>query len=174
MNLFFYKKNYSKAVSKLFSIIAQAKTQHSDLINQTKTFFEEYKKSEAIFNTNIDRIRQIHDSLRVQLHDKPIIPGNESQLIIGYFEIFEKWFENGEKNDFEPVYNEIVKPILEVNKKFQNVPLILETNTLALNADYAFMNIEKIDNFMIKRCKDYIHFHKRAYRLTNVITKILK
>lgn len=172
----FCNKNYSKAVSKLFSLIAQIKVQNESLSSFTKLLFEDYRKHESLFNDNVDRLRQIHDELGMNLNNnnKLIIPNNGSELVQGYFKIFGDWINNGQKTDLTSVQTEIVLKMLELNKVFQNVPLILQTNDIALKAEIAYINIEKIDKMLATKCNDFIHFHKRAYKLTNVIIKILE
>lgn len=169
----FYKKNYSKAASKLFSLIAQIKVQNDTIAGFSKMLFEDYRKHEKKFYVNVDKLRQIHDELVVSLNGKQL-PPNDGELIQGYFRIFGDWQKAGEKTDIISEQNEIVLRTLEINKKFQNLPLILKTNDIALKADIAYINIEKIEGLLNDKFQDFIHFHKRAYKLTNVIVRILE
>lgn len=170
----FYKKKYSKAVSKLFSLIAQIKVQNDSIAGFSKMLFEEYKKHERQFYDNVDKLRQVHDELGINFNGKPIIPNTDGELVQGYFKIFGDWMKNGGKTDFESEQKEIVLKVLEINKGFQNIPLILQTNDIALKADLAYINIVKIDGILKNKFKDFIHFHRRANKLTNVIIEILK
>lgn len=170
----FYNKKYSKAVSKLFSLIAQIKVQNDSIAGFSKMLFEEYKKHEKQFYDNVDKLRQVHDELGINFNGKPIVPNTGGELVQGYFQIFGDWMKKGEKTDFESEQNEIVLKVLEINKHFQNIPLILQTNDIALKADFAYINIVKIDGMLKNKFKDFIHFHRRANKLTNVIIEILK
>lgn len=170
----FYKKKYSKAVSKLFSLIAQIKVQNDSIAGFSKMLFEEYKIHERQFYDNVDKLRQVHDELGMNFNGKPIVPNTSSELVEVYFQIFGDWMKNGKKTDFESEQNEIVLKVLEINKNFQNIPLILQTNDIALKADIAYINIVKIDAMLKNKFKDFIHFHRRANKLTNVIIEILK
>lgn len=169
-----YKNKFSKAVSKLFSLIAQIKVQNDSIAEFSKMIFEDYRKHENSFYDNIDRLRQIHDELALKLNDGPVLANVEKKLIAGYFKIFRDWREAGEKTDVTSEQGEIVKKILEVNKQFQDVPLILQTNTIAIRADQAYINILKIDEMLRSKFRDFIHFHRRAHKLTEVIIKILE
>lgn len=64
--------------------------------------------------------------------------------------------------------------MLELNRKHQNIPLTLQTNELALQADVAYQNVEKIDNALLKKFNEFSRFHRRASKLVEVIIKILK
>lgn len=134
--------------------------------------FEEYKKHENTIYDNVDKLRQIHDELAIKLNGKPLIP-NGGELIQGYFKIFGYWQKAGEKTDIASEQNELVLKILDINKQYQNVPLILQTNSIALKADHAYINIVKINTMLKNKFKDFIHFHRRAYKLMEVIVKIL-
>lgn len=169
----FYKKKFSKAVSKLFSLIAQIKVQNDSIAGFSKMLFEDYRKHENAFYDNVDKLRQIHDELGLNLNGKPILP-NGGELIQGYFKIFGDWQKAGEKTDMTSEQNELVLKILNINKQFQNVPLVLQTNDIALKADHAYINIVKIDTMLKNKFKDFIHFHRRANKVTDIIIKILE
>ncbi len=152
----FYKQKYSKAVSKLFSLIAQIKVQNDSIVGYSKILFEDYRKHENKFYDKVYKLRQIHDELGVNFNGKPIVQNSGGELIQGYFQIFGDWMKNGEKTDFKSEQNEIVLKILEINKKFQDIPLILQTNDIALKADAAYINIVKIDGMLKNKFRDFI------------------
>jgi hypothetical protein len=170
---FFYKKNYSKAISKLFELIAQIKVQNDQITGFTKMMSEAYQKHEKQFNESVNGLRRLHDELGVRFNGAPL-QEPDGPIIQGIFKIFGKWQQNGEKTDINSVHTDIVCKILELNRKHQNSHLILPANELCLNADIAYINIEKIEGMLFKKFNDFAHFHKRAAKLTNVIIKILK
>lgn len=171
---FLFKKNYSKAISKLFELIAQIKVQNETIAEYSKLLFETYKKHEKQFYENVDELRRIHDELGVQLNGTPMQKDKGGDLIQGYFKVFGDWQANGEKTDIASEYEEIVLKTLQLNRLHSNIPLILTTNELALKADAAYLNIEKIDKMLFQKFKDFAHFHKRASKLTNLIITIIE
>jgi hypothetical protein len=171
---FLFKKNYSKAISKLFELIAQIKAQNENIVEFSRLLFETYKKHETQFYEGVNGLRKIHDELGVQLNGTPIQKDKGGDLIQGYFRIFGEWQTNGEKTDIGSLHKEIVLQTIQLNKHHPNIPLILPTNELALKADAAYLNVEKIDGMLSKKCKDFAHFHRRASRLTNLIIKIIE
>jgi len=171
---FLFKKNYSSAVSKLFELIAQSKVQNESSIDFLKTFSAEYKKHERLFYENVNGLRKVHDELGVHLNGKTMEKDKGGDLIQGYFHVFGEWQKDGAKTDIISEYKEIVLKVLELNRKHQNIPLTLQTNELALQADVAYQNVEKIDNALLKKFNEFSRFHRRASKLVEVIIKILK
>jgi hypothetical protein len=136
--------------------------------------FETYKKHEKQFYENVDGLRRLHDELAVQFNGKSMPKELGAELIQRYFEVFGKWQSNGEKTDVYSEQTEIVLNILELNKDHQNNPFVLTSNDLALKADQAYRNIEKIDIMLIQKFNDFARFHRRAAKLTSVIVRIFK
>jgi hypothetical protein len=169
-----FKKNYSKAISKLFELIAQIKIQNDAIAGFSNLLFEAYKKHEKQFYENVDGLRKIHDEVGVQLNATSMQKEKEGDLIQGYFKVFREWQANGEKTDIASEHEEIVLKTLQLNRLHPNILLILTTNELALKADAAYLNVEKIDKMLAQKFKDFAHFHSRASRLTNIIIKIIE
>jgi hypothetical protein len=170
----FFRKNYSKAISKLFELIAHIKIQNDSIADFIKYFSEEFKRHEKQYYENIVQLRNIHDTLGVHLDGKPINKDTGGELIQGYFQIFDDWLKNGGNKNITATHIEIVLKVLDLNRNFQKIPLILKTNEHALNCDIAFENIVKIDTMLQDKFLQFAHFHRRASRVTNMVIRIIK
>ena len=166
--------NYAKALSKLIELVAHIKILNIKIEENRKMLFSAYQRAEIKFQENVDALRKFNDLLALKYTSNP-----SPELIIEkydkkYFGVFNKWVEDGLKTEPINLQHGIVKPILALNQAFVGLPETFETNNFALSADVAFMNIEKVDRGLTESLEAYSRSHRRAYRITNVIVKILE
>jgi len=168
-----YNKNHSKAISKLFGLISYIKEENDNIFSNQKEFFESYKRYESLYYQSLDDLRKIRDGLYVEFNGKKIERNSSTDLIIGFLSIFDDWHQNGQKKKINSTHKEIILPIIELNRKHQNNPSILEINNIVLKADMAYMNISKVEEVMVSDLRSFAHAHRKAARMLKVIIKIL-
>jgi hypothetical protein len=169
----FYKKNNSKAISKLIELVSQVKISNEQIKTYQTSYFEVYKKHEERFYSNVDDLRKINDEFSVRLNTNSLTM-TEMPYVIGFFGIFVKWVEGGSSNTIFNLRNEIVLKVLEYNKNFTGNPHVLQTNNLCLTADQSYGTIAKVDDLLSDLFKSYVLTHFRAGMLTDVIVQIIE
>ncbi len=133
-----------------------------------------YKSYEIKFNENVNELRKFNDALVVKYSESPNQNTDVLNYMDGFFKIYVEWENNGKKTEPISVYNEIILKTLAYNKHFDGHSLAFETNNYALNAQYQYINLKKIDHLIFKHFKSLAFAHRRASRVTDMIIKILK
>jgi hypothetical protein len=169
----FPKKIYSKAISKLFNLLAIIKSQNECLEKVLNYFSDRFSVSERNYHQNIDALRRIFDELAVKYNGKEILVEEGGQLIQDYADIFSKWIKNGAITNIYSTYSEIVVPIKGLGKSHKTSPLILPISNHALQCHYAFANIDKIEKSLKVRYNEFAFAHRNASKLLTVILKII-
>ncbi len=169
-----FRKLFSKAISKLIGIIAIIKIQNETFKERTNEFSKSYSKHEEQYYSNIEELRRFHEILGAKYNGVQLERDKSGDLIVGYFKIFGDWVRAGAKKEIESTYTEIVKKILELNKKHGPNLLTLESTNYAIKCEIAYINIEKIENILHEIFKPFAYDHHRASKLLTVIIRILK
>jgi hypothetical protein len=162
-----------KAVSKLIEIVTLIKATNEQVATITKMYFKSYEFHEKQFYSCVDDLRKLNDLFALQAPKGEILP-MEIPYVKSYFDIFNKWFEAGASTIIKVEYEAIVLKVLELNKKFNNVSYTLQTNNLALLASNSYSTIEKVDKLLFEHFTHFIHVHKRAGKIVDVIIKMLE
>ena len=167
------KRNHLKAISKLISILYQIKVVNDQLPVNYKYFYDHYRVNEKKFYDNVDELRKFNDELATRYNGKPNPPEIYSYMK-GYFDIFIKWVDDGGSTIIENEQNEIVRKVLEHNKKFLSHEFAFRTNNLALGASHAFDNIFKVDGLLVDLFETFARAHDRASKMIPLIIEILE
>jgi len=171
---FIYKRNFSKAISKLFELIAQINVQNKTINEFLKYYSDKYTFYESLYLNNIDALRKTHDELMVMFLKDTMSNRQIDVVIQEYFNLFENWTKNGADRELSVTRAEIVLKVLALCKSNPSSSIILQINNSALECDYAFENMVKMNELLDYKFKSFAHFHRRASKVTTLILKIIK
>lgn len=171
----FYKKHFSKAVSKLFELIAQIKAQNESARDNMKFLSDKYSLHERTYLENLGELRNAHDALGLELDGKPISMEDQAFQFQTFFKIFGEWHNRGAGRTLNTTYNQIISPTLKwLNQIDRPDERVLRISRYTLKCDLAYENIKQTEKMLKTTFENFAHFHKRASKLTNVIIKILR
>jgi hypothetical protein len=175
LNIFFQNFNkvwkprlYSKSVSKLFSIINQIKVLNDNESDVFYKYMENYTRYQDSYNENIIKLREIRDELGLKYNGQPVV-NRHLEFVVHYNYIFETWVANGQTLNYKSTYANIVLNIVELNKAFQDVPIILDINKYVTNCRRAYNNMINQERILESNFLHFAYSHRSAFKVINKI-----
>lgn len=154
------KKIKHKAFHKIWAVLRQQKyfeeQIQTSLVNLSSTFNLHLKQ----YNSHLEDYRKFNDKLMHQYydfsHDKSEIKFVE--YLNAQDQIWVNWGDLGEIRTFYYYsYNNLIAPMLELNRKNSDLGITLESSNLLLNCHLEYMEIE---NTLTSYQKQFIIFHQ--------------
>jgi hypothetical protein len=170
-------KKKLKSFNKIYGRISLLKTIDSNLFSETDRMNDRYHESEQKWHESIDEMRQITDALHVQLNGQHFSE-RFSQYIEGMDRIILAWQQLENRTKTTNVKRHFVDRLLEHNRLFQNQrfqgdSIILQTNTVLLNAQHHFDNMVGTLEVLSNSFLSYHRTFRATKKILDVSMKIL-
>lgn len=160
--------------TKLIDIITRVKEQQVEIKEISRLMLGNYSKHESIFNDNLENLKLIVIEIIINSSSDPIFQlEGRNQIVSEYNKVFVDWQNNGAKTGYHSTYSELVKKIMTLNNKYSRTDFAARTIRSLDLCEQAYVNVEKIDKFLVQIYNDFSFFHRKISRIVKVIEKNL-
>jgi hypothetical protein len=163
-NLFSERK--LKAFNKSFGRLALIKNTEERIPQELSSFIQKFNEHENKWNEAAEQIRQFYDNLHRQV-DGGTFPARVADYLTRMDRTIFRWQNLDGRTEYSILHNELINPLLTLNREFQDIGLTLNFNSLLLNASHHFDNMEKTLNVY----NEIFRNHSLTYRAANRILK---
>jgi hypothetical protein len=173
-----YKKSranrYSEMVAKLLDLIARVKGQQDGITKITNLMFSSYGKHEAIYHESLENLKLtiIEITAATALSESNQFD-TRRQIVVEYNSVFVNWQKNGTKSGFRPTYLEIVQELMKLNSKYPYTDFALKTIRLLDLSVTAYINVEKVDQYLKEKFDEFSFFHRKVSRVVTLLARNL-
>lgn len=167
---FINKQIKNKGFHKIWSVLRNLKffeeKIHLSIVDLSKTYGEHYDK----YNINLETYRKFDEGRNHKFRNTNLI---ESQPDLKSFideenKIYSNWLEMGQiRTNYFYSYNNLVLPLLQLNRKYSHLETTLESGNLLLSCEMQFFEIKTTLETYQKQFKNYLH----EYRKYQIILK---
>lgn len=166
------KHKYAKRITQLFDYISLIKGQQEDIKEIMQYMLNTYRKHEDTYSTNLQNLKLtvIKYIAKSRFHEANQIDSFR-QMIQDYNDVFTEWQNNGAVTGYLFTYPQIVQRIKDLNNKYSLTDMAIATIKLVDLCTNAYINVEKVDQYLNKTYSDFSFFHRKASRLLSVIAK---
>jgi hypothetical protein len=179
----FYWRLYSKDISyrafnRIWSILRNLRFFEQKLERDLEKMVNRFDSFHKEYGIKLEEYRKYHDDFSRKTNGT-LIPKSEIKLydyIMTLDKIWLDWQKLDEKKrtSFFITYNQLVKPVLELNKKNSGIPITQESNNLLLACAFQFIEMENTLNVYHKIFKQYYRTYREARVLLKKCLKIIK
>jgi len=146
--------------------------ENDDMLQAMERFTKEHAAYTENFDDNIRKLISLHDELAGFVKGKSLKP-EARNWVEGYFQVFNRWMQQGAPGDQQSMDQQIVTPILVLNKTHSGSPFIHRSSTAALECKFAGQNLSALIHTFERRLETHAAVFKRIIRLGGMLDKYL-
>ena len=161
----FYRNLKHKAFHKIWAVLRKQKFFEEKIQSSVDHLSSTLNSKIKIYYSNLEEYRKYSDELKHK--NTGIVHNNKlSSYFIEFDNIWLKWENLGEIRTFYYYsYNNLVQPLLELNRKYSDLEITLKSATLLLDCYSAYFEIENIINTYEIQFKIYENMYKNDQRI---------
>ena len=166
------KEKYAERITQLFDLISLINGQQEGIKEIMQYLLNIYIKHEEVYITNLQNLKlTVIENIANNRFSEANQFDNYKQLVQDYNSVFTEWQDNGAVTGYLSTYPQIVQRIKDLNDKYPNAHMALSTIKLIDLCTNAYINVEKVDEYLKKTYSDFSFFHRKSSRLLSVIAK---
>ena len=168
------KKLKSIAVTQLFETIGNINAIQIEGKELIEDFGKKFDTYETVYRTSLKQIVALHDRIlnNYKVNGQNLINDSMDGKLI---QIFKKWCQLGEdRNSIYNTHEFVVKPTEQLAYEFDDSPNAIIVIDLAIPCHDAYINMEKIHNYLINDYKRYAKISFKSFIRTSIILELFK
>ncbi|OQP60599.1 hypothetical protein A3860_32820 [Niastella vici] len=146
--------------------------ENEEMIQTTERFRKQQAEYTEIFDNNIRKLIRLHDELAGFVKGKNLKP-EARDWVEGYFQVFNRWMQQGAPGDWQSMEQQIITPVLVLNKTHSGSPFIHRSSSAALECKFAGQNLLALTHTYGCRLEAHAAVFKRIIRLAGILDKYL-
>lgn len=175
---FFSRKLSNRSFHRIWAILRNLKFLEEKITNDLEKMIMRFDGFHKQYNEKLGEYRDYHDDFGNRMNGTQI-PNTETELI-KYLddlnEIWKTWKDLDEKTrtGFYVTYNNLIKPILELNNNNPNILMVQGSTSILLECSHQYMEIVNILSVYERTFRNYFWNYRSAKRLLEKCLKIIK
>jgi hypothetical protein len=172
------KKISYTAFNRIWSILRNLRFFEQKLERDLQKMISRFDSFHKEYGIKLEEYRKYHDDLSRKTKGVEI-PKSEKKLydyLIALDKIWLEWQKLDEKKrtSFFITYNQLVKPVLELNRKNSDLQITQESSNLLLACEFQYIEMENTLNTYQKIFKQYYQTYRQARILLKKCLEIIK
>jgi len=172
------KKIRYRAFNRIWSILRNLRFFEAKLEQDLEKMINRFDSFHKEYGINLEEYRKYHDDLSRNIEGMEI-PKSELTLynyLMAQDKIWLDWQQLDEKKrtSFFITYNQLVKPVLELNRKNSDLPITQEADDLLLACTHQFIEMENTLNIYQEIFKQYYRTYREAHIILEKCLNIIK
>lgn len=159
----------TKAFHRVWGILRDLKFLEQSINQHIDGLPQRFGKYHERYGDKLDTFRKFHDELAAKTEGMVVTDENkeEAEYLQAQDRIWYDWQQLDESNrtHFHTTYTNLVVPSLALNKKYQQLPYILDSNNILLECTHQYIEIENTLRVYNKVFKDYFWSYRHAHLL---------
>lgn len=146
--------------------------ENEEMLQTTERFRKQQAAYTGNFDNNIRKLISLHDELAGFVRGKSLKP-EARDWVVGFFQVFNRWMQQGAPGDLQSMEQQIVTPVLVLNETHSGSPFIHRSSSAALECKFAGQNLWALMHTYESRLEAHAAVFKRIISLAGMLDKYL-